>query len=112
MSMNSDLDVPDLPFKKPEALEKLELLQKDQRNAMDPYERESRIQEAAASIAEKYHQKDKEDFKGCVLLVETALREMGASMGGEFGTHMVGLSLHAAEEACKRVYEIPDFEME
>lgn len=105
-----DLDVPNLPFKKPEELEKIERLEKNQRESMVPYEREHFIQEAANSIANSYQKQHEEDSDGCKLLIENALREMGAFLGGDFGTHMVGISSEAAEKATKQAYEIFDFD--
>lgn len=101
----SDLDTPNLPFKKPQQLEKLEKMSPEERNSMDPYAMEQSIQEVANVIAKTYQTKKIGDFEGCLSLIQSALSEMGNSLGGSFGAVMVGRRILAAEEACRVTFK-------
>lgn len=102
--MTSELDVPNLPFKKPLILEKLEQLGLEQREAMDPYEVQERIQESADGIAVSYREHGGQDYEGCVVMVSTALAQTGQALGGNMGAIMVGLSHRAARIACRETF--------
>jgi hypothetical protein len=105
MRETRDIDTPELPFKKPKLIEKLEKLGFDQREAMDGQEMKDRINEVAYNLAETYQKKiGKNDFDGCLLVVNSALSEMAHSMGGKFGALMAGMSDKAAENACKAIF--------
>lgn len=105
--MASELDVPNLPFKKPKSLSDLERLSSAQREAMDFEEQKERIQFIADSLAKAYAKNKNGDFEGCVLVITSALSETGGSIDGEMGANMVGLSHQAAETACRLVYPEP-----
>lgn len=104
--MSWNLDVPELPFKKPKMIEELESIDFDQREAMDPQERKDRVRETAYSLAKSYknHIKDKGSFEGCVAITTEALSSLGNSLSGKLGTQMVGESERVAQDACRIVY--------
>lgn len=96
---------PQLPFKKPRQIEKIEEMTYDQREAMDGQERKDRISEAANVLAKTYQKKVKSaDYEGCVLLTDSALKTLGYSLGGSFGANMVGMSKQASIESCKQTF--------
>ncbi|MBA3958111.1 MAG: hypothetical protein H0X51_06945 [Parachlamydiaceae bacterium] len=102
--MNEDQDTPDLPFKKTDAISWLEQQGFDQRESMDPYEMKEKIQIAADSMARAYLDKKGTDREKCEMVIASALSEMGASLGGNFGATMVGMSEKAAQRACLIVF--------
>jgi hypothetical protein len=104
--MSSELDVPNLPFKKPMPLERIEKLSFAQREAMDPYEIEERVQEAANSLAIAYreHKAEERDYDSCVVIIFSALTQTGQSLGGKMGATMVGMSDRAARRACHEAF--------
>lgn len=107
--MSWDIDTPDLPFKKPEVLEKIEQMGLDQRESLDPQEMEAHIDEAAYSLAKAYKKLEESDYEGCVAVVHSALNEMGGSIDGKMGSLMVGKSEQSAKAACKLAFEEEEF---
>lgn len=107
---NRDIDTPNLPFNKPAQIERLEKMSFDQREAMDKVEVEEHLQDAADSIAIEYRKRggDSSDYDGCILVLESALSEMGGSFGGKMGAFIVGSSNRAARRACRRVFPSED----
>lgn len=107
--MDSDIDIPSLPFKKPAYLGKLERMSLAQREAMDPYEAEERIEDAGNAIAEMFQKSiPNGDYDGCVGVVASALSEMGSSLGGQFGTKMVAKSETTARHSCRLCFPSPE----
>jgi hypothetical protein len=105
MKGTGDIDTPELPFKKPKMIEKLEKLGFDQREAMDGQEMKDRINEVAYILADTYQKKVGEnDSEGCLLVIHSALSEMAHSLGGKFGALMAGMSEQAAQNACKKIF--------
>lgn len=103
--MSWELDTPQFPIKKPAALETLEEMHPEQRNAMDRVEVDERIEEIAYGLAKAYHNKKPHDFDTCIAIVAAALKETGGAVGGSFGAIMVGTSQEVAEKVCKVVYD-------
>lgn len=108
--MSSELDVPNIPFKKPIPLERLEKLTYAQREAMDPTEIEERVQEAAEGLAWMYRKSkgDKGDYESCVGIIGSALTQTGQSLGGQMGAVMVGISDRLARRSCREAYPEED----
>lgn len=105
MSEKSEIDVPSLPFKKPVELEKLERMGFDQREAMDFVEMKQRIHGIAHNLAEAYKKNKGKSPESCLAITQSALSELGSSLGGKFGTKMVAMSEDAALKACEEVFE-------
>jgi len=99
--MNLEIDIPDLPFKKPVEVERILQLGFDQREGMDPVEARERIQEMAVSLADAYVNTKNADYEGCVAVIASALSETGAFLGGKFGQTMVAESELSAHQACR-----------
>lgn len=99
-----DLDNPDLPFAKPAQLEELEGLTFSQREAMDKVEIEEHVQDAADSLAVQYKSRGGREFDSCVAIVDSAITELGGSLGGKMGAFMVGVGNRAARRACREVF--------
>lgn len=107
--MSWEIDTPGIPIDKPEEVEKLEQLNLEQREAMDPEEVKSRVYQTADSIARAYklhHRMDEEDF---IVVVAKALNAMGYAFGGKFGAAMIAHSNNAAREAWKNL--VPEDEL-
>lgn len=100
----NDLDIPNLPFKKPDKIEKLEKLTFEQREAMDNEEVKERISQVAYSLAKASMDHNGKDFEACVDMVSQALTELGGSLGGHFGASMVARSENAALIACNDLF--------
>lgn len=103
--MSSEIDVPNLPFKKPVEVEELEEMGYDQREAMDYQEMSERINSIAYILAESCQKQGFSSRTECSAIIHSALTELGASFSGRFGAKMVALSESAAKEACKEVFE-------
>lgn len=99
-----DLDVPNLPFKKPIQIEKLELMDKEQREAMDPEEVRRKTEEVAYSLALSFKKRIGNDKVGCLAMIQKAIEELGYSFGGKMGAAMLGHREQAARQACQDVF--------
>lgn len=102
--MSWEFDIPSLPFKKPEEIEKLEQMDYDQREAMDTVEMKSRINGVALNIAVAYHKHNGNDPRTCIAIIQSALSELGNSLTGRFGTTMIGIRESASHLACKNIF--------
>lgn len=102
--MSWELDTPQVPFKKSPQLARLEELDFHVREGMDRQEINERIEEAAYALALAYHKTEKNDYDTCVALIQQALSETGAALGGKFGAIMVGTSEKIARKISKIIY--------
>jgi hypothetical protein len=102
--MSWELDTPQVPFEKSLQLARLEQLEFHVREAMDRQEINERIEEAAYGLALAYHKDKKHDYTTCVAMIQQALSETGAALGGKFGAIMVGTSQKIAEKISKIEY--------
>lgn len=100
-----ELDVPNLPFKKPVEIERLENLNFSQRESMDPQEMKQRIYGIAHVLAKAYKKNLGPEQGDCISVIHAALSELGASLSGNFGAKMIGLSQKVAEDATKETFE-------
>lgn len=99
--MNWNIDIPDLPFKKPREIERLELIGKDQREAMDPVEMQERIQDVANSLVQAFLKHKGPNLELCQAVAISALEEIGGSLGGQFGAAMISQKEKAVRNACE-----------
>lgn len=105
--MNGPSDVPNIPLKKPRALEKLEKQSSEILNAMTPVELDEKIEDVARALAENYAEQMGKDatYDGCLMVVSEALTQTGASIENrKTGDRMIGTCDAKAKEACKILF--------
>lgn len=102
--MSGPMDVPDLPFTKPQQLIDLEQIGTDRLNAMTKAEAYERIEEAAYALANNYRKEKGGDYDSCVDLVSMALRVTGGAIDSKVGPLMIAESEKLAQEACRVIF--------
>ena len=95
---------PKWPFKTPPQLEQIEEMTAEQRDAMDPVEKNDRIHSAAYGMAKAYKETKDANYDTCVLMVSQVLKTTGGAIGGHVGADMVGKSQEIAKSACREVF--------
>lgn len=100
-------DVPDLPISKPKELEKIELMDPAERNAMRDVQVEETVDEIAHAVARDYHQQLGGSYRDCIDIVSVALTVTGSSLGGNLGNAMISSTETAARTACRTIFPEP-----
>lgn len=95
-------DIPDdIPFEKPQEIERLESMHPKTRDSMRLVEIDESISAAAEQAAKAYKKAMNGNYDDCVLTVSSILSVTGNALGGLVGSTFVGESLPAAQKACR-----------
>ena len=98
-------DLPELPIRKPQQIEDLELMSQINLDSMPAVEIQEKVDEIAHAVASGYKQQIVNGSREeCQAVVSIALTSTGSAIGGRMGNELIAQSHRTSQEAALVAY--------